>query len=115
MVAPGPSSPSEALWARYRQCLVGRRGLSGPVPDAYRRWVAPFVEARLDAADLGFAKLAAEDVAGFLTVHLPAMTRKSAQMTRCALRSFLRFLHEEQILQADLADAVHADEAADGG
>ncbi|MGH3492573.1 MAG: tyrosine-type recombinase/integrase [Sciscionella sp.] len=108
LVAPGPSSPSETLLARYRHYLVGERCLSRPVADAYTHWVTPLVEARLDAGDFGFAGLTAEDVAGFLTAHLPAMSQKSAQMTACALRSFLRFLHEEQILQADLADAVPA-------
>lgn len=45
---------------------------------------------------------------GFLTTRLPWMTRKTAQMTACALRSFLRFLHDQQILPVSLADAVPA-------
>jgi site-specific recombinase XerD len=109
LLSPAPSSPIETLLARYHQCLTGPRGLSGPGADAYAHWVTPFVQARLDTDDgVGFVGLTAEDVTGFLTVHLPTMTPKSAQMTACALRSFLRFLHEEQILQVDLADAVPA-------
>jgi hypothetical protein len=34
------------------------------------------------------------------------MSRKSAQMTACALRSLLWFLHVETIVSANLVDAV---------
>lgn len=108
-VAPEPSSPTEVLLARYRQYLTDERDLSRPVAQAYAHWVIPFVEDRTDAeGNLGFAELTARDVAAFLTAHLPMMTRKTAQMTACALRSFLRFLHDQQIIEAGLADAVPA-------
>jgi site-specific recombinase XerD len=58
--------------------------------------------------NVGFAELTAGDVTRFLTAHLPSMTRKTAQMTACALRSFLRFLHAEQMVKVPLADAVPA-------
>jgi site-specific recombinase XerD len=41
-------------------------------------------------------------------MQLPTMTRKTAQMTACALRSFLRFLHDQQMVEVALADAVPA-------
>lgn len=104
-----PASPAEALLARYRQYLLDDRGLSSPVALAYSHWITPFVQ---DVTGTerhgGLAGLTAVDVARFLTTHLPAMTRKSAQMTACALRSFLRFLHDQQIIEAALADAVPA-------
>ena len=102
-VAPAPSSPTEVLLARYRQYLTGERGLSGPVAHAYSHWITPFVEDRTDAAgEVGFAELSAGDVARFLTAHLPTMTRKTAQMTACALRSFLRFLDDQQMVELAL-------------
>jgi site-specific recombinase XerD len=106
---PMPSSPVATLLARYRWYLTEDRGLSGPVADAYSHWVTPFVQ-DVTAAEsaLGFEGLTAADVTGFLTTHLPSMTRKTAQMTACALRSFLRFLHDQRILQIGLADAVPA-------
>ena len=108
-VVPEPSSPTEVLLARYRQYLTDERGLGGPVAKAYSNWVTPFVEDRTDAeGHVGFAELTAGDVARFLIAHLPSMTRKTAQMTACALRSFLRFLHAEQIVEVGLADAVPA-------
>jgi integrase/recombinase XerD len=48
------------------------------------------------------------DVTGFLTAHLPRLSRKSAQMTACALRSFLRFLYAQGMTQVALAEAVPA-------
>lgn len=107
--APVPVSAVEVLLARYRRYLVDDRGLSGPVADAYSHWVTPFVCDVLGAEpSAGAGGLTAVDVAGFLTTRLPSMTRKTAQMTACALRSFLRFLHEETIVDATLADAVPA-------
>jgi integrase/recombinase XerD len=108
-VAPEPSSPTEVLLARYRRYLTDERDLSGPVAHAYSHWITPFVEDRTDAAGhVVFAELTAGDVARFLTAHLPTMTRKTAQMTACALRSFLRFLHNQQMVEVALADAVPA-------
>lgn len=108
-VVPAPSSPVEVLLARYRQYLTDERGLSGPVARAYSYWVTSFVEDRIDAeGQVRFAELTAGDVARFLTAQLPTMTRKTAQMTACALRSFLRFLHDQQIVEVALADAVPA-------
>jgi site-specific recombinase XerD len=43
-----------------------------------------------------------------LTGHLPGLTRKTAQMTACALRSFLRFLHAEGLTPVALAPTVPA-------
>lgn len=108
-VAPAPTSPSEVLLARYRDYLIVDRGLSEPVALAYSHWVTPFINERTDAdGHVGFAELSARDVAGFLTGHLPMMTRKTAQMTACALRSFLRFLYHQQIIGVALDAAVPA-------
>ncbi|HZW42808.1 MAG TPA: tyrosine-type recombinase/integrase [Dermatophilaceae bacterium] len=108
-VVPAPSSPGEVLMGRYGEYLTEERGLSAPVARAYSHWVTPFVEDRTDGeGQVRFAELTAGDVAGFLTGQLPTMTRKTAQMTACALRSFLRFLHEEQMVAVALADAVPA-------
>jgi len=55
-----------------------------------------------------FARLDAAQVSGFLTGHLPGLTRKTAQMTASSLRSFLRFLHATGSVGVDLAPAVPA-------
>jgi len=109
--APAPSSPVSAadlLLDRFAQYLVGRRGLTAPVVQAYLRWVRPFVEDVLCPGGVNpVGEVSAAEVAGFLAARLPGMSRKSAQMTACALRSLLRFLHAEA-LSVSLVDAVPA-------
>ena len=105
VVVQAPSSPVEVLLARYRQYLIDDRGLSAPVAHAYAHWVTGFVQdGTAGGEQVGLAELTAGDIARFLTAHLPAMTRKTAQMTACALRSFLRFLHGEQLIEVTLPE-----------
>ena len=95
--------------ARFGDYLSVERGLSAPVVQAYTRWVRPFVEQVVGVGqepDLG--KLAAVDVQRFLVAGLAGLSRKSAQMTACALRSFLRFCYVEGIVEMSLAGAVPA-------
>ena len=85
------------------------RGLTAPVVRAYTHWVRPFVEQVVDAdqeSDLG--ALGAVDVQRFLIANLPRLSRKSAQMTACALRSFLGFCYVEGIVKASLTAAIPA-------
>ncbi|GAA1786614.1 hypothetical protein GCM10009712_37500 [Pseudarthrobacter sulfonivorans] len=84
--------------------------MSSPVADAYSHWATPFFQhvSVTETTAAGLASVSAFDVTEFLATHLPSMTRKAAQMTACALRSFLRFLHYQRILQIALADAVPA-------
>lgn len=108
-VSPAPTSPVELLLARYREYLTGERGLSSPVAQAYSHWVTPFVADNLDAdGNVGFATVTAGGLTRFLATHLPTMSRKTAQMTACALRSFLRWLHLENLITVPLADVVPA-------
>lgn len=105
---PVPASGSEVLLARYRRYLVIDRGLSGPVAVAYSRWVTPFVTEVLGGTDPSarVAAVTGADVAGFLASRLPSMTRKTAQMTACSLRSFFRFAQAERLTAVMLADAI---------
>ena len=104
-VAPEPCSGGERLLARFGDYLSVERGLTAPVIEAYKHWVRPFVEQVVGAgqeSDLG--DLAAVDVQRFLVANLPGLSRKSAQMTACALRSFLRFCYVEGIVAVSLAE-----------
>lgn len=105
---PAPAAEVEVLLDRFRRHLA-ERGVSGPVTAAYSRWVTPFVIDVLGtdpAAEI--ASVTAADVSGFLASRLPSMTRKTAQMTACSLRSFFRFAHAERLTDVMLADAVPA-------
>ena len=104
---PAPSGAGEVLLARFAAYLAGQRALTPPVVRAYVHWVGPFAEEVLCPAGVDRVGLVgAGEVAAFLTARLPVMSRKSAQMTACALRSLLRFLHAEAMTQTALADAV---------
>jgi len=108
-VAPEPCSGGERLLARFGDYLSVERGLTAPVIEAYTRWVRPFVEQVVGAgqeSDLG--DLGAVDVQRFLVSNLSGLSRKSAQMTACALRSLLGFCYVEGIVAVPLAEAVPA-------
>ena len=107
--APTPVCAVDVLLDQFRRHLVDDQGLTAPVAAAYSHWVASFVKDVLGADPVAaVGELSAGDVAGFLAARLPSMTRKTAQMTACALRSFLRFLHREGLVEVPLADAVPA-------
>jgi site-specific recombinase XerD len=108
-VASEPCSGSERLLAWFGDYLSVERGLTAPVVQAYTRWVRPFVEEIVGVgqeSDLG--GLAAVDVRRYLVANLPGLSRKSAQMTACALRSFLRFCYAEGIVEMSLVGAIPA-------
>lgn len=110
--AAGPTAPvgaGEEVLARFRGYLLVERSVTGPVADAYVRWVRPFVDAvAATDAELTFEGLDAAQVTRFLTGHLPGLGRKTAQMTASSLRSFLRFLHAEGSTSVELSTAVPA-------
>jgi integrase/recombinase XerD len=102
-----PAGASETLLARFAAYLAEQRALTPPVVTAYVHWVCPFVEEVLCPAGVnGVGRVGAGEVSAFLTARLPLLSRKSAQMTACALRSLLRFLHARAMTETALADAV---------
>ncbi|MFN2496102.1 MAG: tyrosine-type recombinase/integrase [Pseudonocardiaceae bacterium] len=102
-----PVTAVEALLERFADYLGGQRALTPPVVRAYVHWVRPFAVDVLCPADVDrVGEASAGEVAAFLAARLPVMSRKSAQMTACALRSLLRFLHAEAMIEAALVDAV---------
>lgn len=108
-VVPELSSGRDRLLTRFGDYLNVERGLTAPVVQAYIHWVRPFVEQAVavdQEPDLG--TLAAVDVRRFLIVGLAGLSSKSAQMTACALRSFLRFCHAEGMVEISLAEAIPA-------
>jgi integrase/recombinase XerD len=102
-----PVTVVEVLLERFARYLATQRALTPPVVRAYVHWVGPFTEDVLCPAGVDrVGEVSAGEVAAFLAARLPVMSRKSAQMTACALRSLLRFLHAEALVDAALVDAV---------
>jgi site-specific recombinase XerD len=101
------TAPADVLLEKFGRYLADRRALTGPVVTAYLHWARPFTAEVLCAGGADRAgEVTAAEVARFLAVRLPAMSRKSAQMTACAIRSLLRFLHAEAVMPADLTGVV---------
>jgi integrase/recombinase XerD len=106
-VEVSPASAAQRLLAQFARYLTTQRALSTPVVTAYVHWVRPFVEQVLcPAGAQGPRDISAVELTHFLANQLPAMSRKSAQMTATSLRSLLRFLHAETIVSHNLVDAV---------
>lgn len=108
-VVPELSSGRDRLLARFGDYLSVERGLTAPVVRAYMHWVRPFVEQVVEVdqePDLG--TLGAVYVQRFLVANLPGLSPKSAQMTACALRSFLGFCYVEGIVKVPLSAAIPA-------
>ena len=108
-VVPEPSSGRDRLLARFGDYLSVERGLTEPVVLAYQHWVRPFVEQVVDVEEESDLRdLGAVDVQRFLVATLPGLSRKSAQMTACALRSLLGFCYAEGIVEVPLTGAIPA-------
>ena len=114
-VVPAPPEPppptaeraADVLLERFGGYLAGQRALTAPVVRAYQHWAGPFAEEVLCRGEIDRpGELTAADVSRFLAGRLPGMSRKSAQMTACALRSLLRFLHAGQVVASDLSGVV---------
>jgi len=103
---PVPAGPVEELLACFRRYLEQERGL---VPDAARGYVDKvrrFV-ARFDGPDgLELWRVDVAEVRRFVVEVCPRLGRHAAQLTVVALRSLLRFLHLEGVLERSLAGAV---------
>lgn len=103
---PPVLGPGEALLARYRDYLLSERGLGVATARGYVDAVRPFVAGREMGTTLDLVGLAAADVTKFILVACPGRSTGSAKLVVCALRSLLRFLHVEGLIEGPLAEAV---------
>ncbi|MDQ2790477.1 MAG: site-specific integrase [Actinomycetota bacterium] len=103
---PARLGPVEELLARYRDWLLGERGVTPGTARGYVDAVRPFLAGRLhgDALDLGV--LTAADVAGFVQAACPGRAAGSAKLIVCALRSLLGWLHVSGQIPVPLVGVV---------
>jgi site-specific recombinase XerD len=107
-VADKPAlSGVELLLARYREYLLCERGLTAGTARGYIDCVRPFVSSRAREGDeLDLAGLTPQDVLGFVLADCQRRPRRSAKLMVTALRSLLRFLHVEGMIDRPLAQVV---------
>jgi integrase/recombinase XerD len=104
-----PRTDADQVLDRFGRYLLVERSLTSPVARAYGRYVRPFVGTVCCVEGIGVRQdITAGDVSRFLIAQIPVMSGKTAQMTACALRSLLRFLHVEGTIRVDLSAAVPA-------
>lgn len=107
--AAGGSAPDEvdALLGRYRGYLVEERGLTPDAIRGYVQKVRPFVEARVGVEGrLDLAGLTPADVLGFVLAESQRGSRGTAKLVVTGLRSLLRFLLIEGMIDQPLAQVV---------
>jgi site-specific recombinase XerD len=97
----------ELLLARYREYLLCERGLTAGTARGYIDCVRPFVSSRAREGDeFDLAGLTPQDVLGFVLADCQRRSRRSAKLMVTALRSLLRFLHVEGMIDRPLAQVV---------
>jgi site-specific recombinase XerD len=101
-----PPGPVEELLGRYRDYLIGERGLASGTARGYVDFVRPFAATRLHGGVLDFAGLTAADVTGFVLGACPGRAVGSAKLIVCSLRSLLGWLHVTGATPVSLVSAV---------
>jgi integrase/recombinase XerD len=107
-VADEPAlSNVELLLARYREYLLIERGVTAGTARGYIDCVRPFMSSRArEDGELDLAGLAPRDVLGFVLADCQRRPRRSAKLMVTAVRSLLRFLHVEGMIDRPLAQVV---------
>lgn len=98
--------PVDVMLDRFWRYLTVERALAAVTARAYLDMVRPFVQGRLSADGRAFERLTAADIICFVVTRCPRQSRGAAKLTVTALRSFLRFLHLDGVIEASLVSAV---------
>lgn len=100
--------PIDVVLDRFWRYLTVERALAAATARAYLDMVRPFVPGRLlaDCRALDFERLTAADIISFVVIRCPRQSRGAAQLTVTALRSFLKFLHFDGVIEEALVSAV---------
>ena len=101
-------SQVDVVLDRFWRYLTVERALAAATARGYTDMVRPFLQGRLSAdcraSDL--EHLTAADVVSFVVARCPRQSRGAAKLTVTALRSFLRFLHLDGVIEESLISAV---------
>ena len=100
--------PVDVMLDRFWRYLTIERALAAVTARSYLDMVRPFVQGRLsvDCRALNLERLNAADIISFVVTRCPRQSRGAAKLTVTALRSFLRFLHLDGVIEEALVSAV---------
>jgi len=99
-------TPAQRLVVRFRRYLVEERGLSEWTIDAYGRHVRRFVIHQFGAGTASVSQIRARTVLDYVQAYAHTHTPQDNGNAVTALRSFLRFLHYQGLIRADLASVI---------
>ena len=102
-VKSGPFHAIEGCFTRY---LIEERGLSKSTIANYLPVARAFLSERFGGGPLSLHELVPKDVTGFILHHANRMNPRRVQLVTAALRSFLRFLYQQDKISIDLAASV---------
>jgi integrase/recombinase XerD len=102
-----PVTPAEQLLARYSEYLCAERGLSSATVQCNIELTRPFLTGLEQAERIDFDRLTTGTVTGFI-LEWSRRQPKTLDRRVSALRSLLRFLHVQGLIDAYWADAVPA-------
>jgi integrase/recombinase XerD len=100
------AGPVEALLADYARYLVHERGLAAVTVQRSTDLVRPFLADQIRTAGPGLEALSAAEVIAFMLARSESASPATVQRTGTALRSLLRFLHLEGLIDNSLVGAV---------
>jgi site-specific recombinase XerD len=103
---PSEGGPTERLLSRYAGYLARERGLAESTIRNNVELVRPFLADRGRAGDGDLRGLTAGDVTAFVVASCRGPNRAMSSWMASALRSLLRFLHVDGLIDAPLVDAV---------
>lgn len=98
--------PASAILDRYRRFLTTERGLASVTALRYADCLRPFLDRRMSADGLDLGGLTPADVTSFVVAWCPRLNSGVAKLTVTALRSFLGFLHLDDVTERSLVCAV---------
>lgn len=101
-----PGTAAEVLLQRYRRYLIGERALTPAVVRDYVDSVRPLLAGRGDHDSIDLSAMDTADITAFVVGQCHRLAAKTAQRMTSALRSFLRFLAVEGLVDAALVAAV---------
>ena len=108
-----PVGAAAVLAERFAAYLSTQRGLAPDTVRSYTCQVRPFLD-RYASVEGGWGSLTARQVTDFVTDRAAAQRPRSVAVGANALRTLLRWLWGEQILQASLVDVVGSVAASTG-
>ena len=99
-------NPSQQLTEDYRHFLQAERALSPATIDGRVRFIEKFLSEVFGARTLKLSKLGPTDVTAFVQRHARRHSSSYARKLVTAMRSFLRYLRYQGLVEVDLDKAV---------